>query len=49
MHRKLVILLAAVLIFVAGAILGTHLETVHGKSQPGTVLPLFPEAKADGI
>src|SRR6266446_6646301 len=45
MHRKLIILSAAVQIFIAGAIVATRLETVHGQGQPGAGFAAVPGSK----
>jgi DNA-binding beta-propeller fold protein YncE len=45
MHRKLVLFSAAVVVFVAGAMVGTHLETVHGKALAGAGFAAVPSAK----
>src|SRR5882672_8761780 len=45
MHRNLIISPAAVLIFIAGAVVATRLETVHGQGQPGAGFAAVPGSK----
>jgi hypothetical protein len=49
MHRKLTILSAALLMFIAGAMVATRIQTVHSQGQPGAGFAAVPEAKAGGI
>jgi hypothetical protein len=42
---KLILLAAAVLIFIAGAIVAPRLEAVHGQGQPGAGFAAVPASK----
>ena len=44
-ERKLILLAAAVLIFIAGAMVATRLEAVHGQGQPGAGFAAVPGSK----
>ena len=45
MNRRLTIFSGAVVIFIAGAVEATRLETVHGQGQPGTGFAAVPGSK----
>ena len=45
MLRKLIILPAAILIFIAGAFVATRVQTVHGQGQPGAGFAAVPSSK----
>ena len=45
MHRKLTILSAALLIFIAGAMVATRIQTVHSQGQPGAGFAAVPGSK----
>ena len=44
-ERRLILLAAAVLIFIAGAMVATRLEAVHGQGQPGAGFAAVPGSK----